>query len=93
MSTVFVTGISSRTEAIDVEDEFSFYGEVSNCFIPSGKRICFVKFKNTVDAGRAIERMNLEEIHGSRINVSWARDRSRNTDRDSQRARSRSRSR
>lgn len=93
MSTVFVTGISSNTQAIDVEDEFSFYGEVLSCYIPQGKRICFVKYKNAVDAERSIDRMNLEEIHGCRINVSWARNRSRNNQTDGMKPKSRSRSR
>jgi len=60
--TAFVTGLSSRTSHIDVEDEFSFYGEVVSCTIPRGKRICFVKFAKEAEAKRAIERMDETQL-------------------------------
>jgi RNA recognition motif-containing protein len=74
MSTAFVIGLAHKTQAIDVEDEFSFYGDISSCVIPLGKRICFVKFKNRTDAGRAIERMDGERVDGAKIRVEWAKD-------------------
>ena len=72
--TAFVTGISPSTQSIDIEDEFSFYGEVINCYIPKTKRICFVKFRDEKDAKRAIERMDGEVIDGAKIRVEWAKE-------------------
>jgi RNA recognition motif-containing protein len=100
MSTAFVIGLAHKTLAIDVEDEFSFYGEISSCLIPQGKRICFVKFRNEADAERAIERMDGEKVDGSKIRVEWAKDKTQNRPRLDSRlparnvlSRSRSRSR
>ena len=80
-STLFVTNFSWNLSQEDMEELFSFYGDLDNTNLIMdratwrSKWFWFVKFTNQEDAITAMEELNEKEIDGRVINITIARPR------------------
>ena len=64
--TVWVGGLSRKTQESDLHRVFSSCGDVTKCTI---KRFAFVEFADEEGAERALEELDNVEIHGATIMV------------------------
>ncbi len=80
-STLFVSNFSWNLSQEDMEELFSFYGDLDNVNLIMdrttwrSKGFWFVKFINSEDAITAMEGLNEKEIDGRALNISIARPR------------------
>ncbi|KAL4332984.1 hypothetical protein GQ457_07G001180 [Hibiscus cannabinus] len=76
--TLFVVNLSPMMHWSGLRQAFDFYGDVVDSFEAikrdrNGRRFGFVRFSNIWDATRAIERLNVFNLYGSRILVLFAK--------------------
>lgn len=71
-------GLSIRTKDVDLEDEFSRYGQVDKAVILYDQRtersrgFGFVTMSNEEEAARCIDKLNGIELHGRNIRVAYS---------------------
>ncbi|XP_076319120.1 RNA-binding protein Rsf1-like isoform X2 [Tachypleus tridentatus] len=73
---VFVGGLTEDIQKEDLEEEFSKVGKIVNVWVarnPPG--FGFVEFDDRADADEAVNSMNGQLIHGTKIRVDMARER------------------
>ncbi|KAJ3854583.1 hypothetical protein EV368DRAFT_80451 [Lentinula lateritia] len=73
-TTVFVGGLSPLIQEETLRTFFAPFGDIHYVKVPVGKHCGFVQFVRKADAERAIEKMQGFPIGGSRIRLSWGRN-------------------
>ncbi|TFY83115.1 hypothetical protein EWM64_g894 [Hericium alpestre] len=73
-TTVFVGGLSPLISEDTLRTFFAPFGDIHYVKVPVGKHCGFVQFVRKADAERAIEKMQGFPIGGSRIRLSWGRN-------------------
>ncbi|KAJ7167857.1 hypothetical protein C8R46DRAFT_1034453 [Mycena filopes] len=73
-TTVFVGGLSPLVGEETLRTFFVPFGEIHYVKVPVGKHCGFVQFVRKADAERAIEKMQGFPVGGSRIRLSWGRN-------------------
>ncbi|CAD8067175.1 unnamed protein product [Paramecium primaurelia] len=68
---VYVTGYSLKEDQHDIKKLFKKFGKIEE-FAWKGK-YCFIEFKDSEDAEKAVKKMNKEEVKGSVLQVEMAR--------------------
>ncbi|KAJ4472822.1 hypothetical protein C8J55DRAFT_491022 [Lentinula edodes] len=73
-TTVFVGGLSPLIQEETLRTFFAPFGDIHYVKVPVGKHCGFVQFVRKADAERAIDKMQGFPIGGSRIRLSWGRN-------------------
>ncbi|KAI3417217.1 uncharacterized protein J3R85_014703 [Psidium guajava] len=82
-SKLFIGGLSYSTDDMSLREAFAGYGEIIEARVildrESGRSrgFAFVSFASSDEASNAIEGMNGQDLHGRRIRVDYAVDKSR----------------
>ena len=69
---IYIQNISNKTSSIDLNNAFSIFGDVLNVNIGEFHNSAIIEFSEENDAISAIENMNLSEIYGETIFVTFA---------------------
>ncbi|KAI9016176.1 hypothetical protein DFJ74DRAFT_596065, partial [Hyaloraphidium curvatum] len=78
---VYVGNLAWATEAGALRQEFSQFGNVTDCFIPRDREtgrprgFGFVTFDSTDSANESVNKMNGKELDGRTLRVNIAQDR------------------
>lgn len=74
---LFVGNLPYETTEDELRELFSQYGTVQEVFAPRQKGYAFVTFENEEDAAKALEAMKDYELKGRKLNIDFARAKSR----------------
>lgn len=69
---VYVQNLPSRATRDDIWNAFIIFGDIANVKLGDNKETCLVEFEEEADALAALDNMNLSELYGQTILVTFA---------------------
>ena len=79
---LFIGNLPYDISEEELKDLFSQYGEIKEVFAPRQKGYAFVTFANAEDAAKAKDSMKDTELKGRKLNIDFARAKSRDDNGD-----------
>jgi len=77
---LFVGNLPYESTEEELRELFSRFGAVQEVFAPRQKGYAFVTFENDEDAAKALEGLKDYELKGRKLNIDYARAKSRDDD-------------
>lgn len=71
-STLFIQNVPPKTTREVLRDIFVIFGDVVNVSVDETKKTALITFEEEADASAALDNMNLSEIYGQTILVTYA---------------------